>query len=181
MYAKSKIAYANKKHKNIDAKIGFNPCFAWRSLWNSRQILLSGCRWSIGTGTRICVIHAPWLQDNHCAWVPSPQHTNVYSLFVCDLMSRDEHIWDFTEIEDFFSAGVSRVIDDTPLFQSISEDQSRGQMRKMDCIRLSQIPVCYHKKFAQPEIFSLTQPHLPLSSISIYLGKSVHQFHEIIR
>jgi len=94
--------------------LSFNPCFTRESLWNSRQILLSGYRWSIGAVTRICVMHDPWLWDNHCGWPPSPQHTSVYSLSICDLMSWDEHIWDFSRIEDLFSAKVSRVIVDTP-------------------------------------------------------------------
>lgn len=77
---------------------------------------------------------------------PSPQHTSVYSLSMSNLMNRDEHIWDFTKIEDFFPTKVSRVIVDTPLSESISVDQSCVLMRTMDCIRLSRIPVCYQKK-----------------------------------
>jgi len=79
----------------------------------------SGCRWSIGVGTRICVMHDPWLQDNRCGCVPSPKHTSVYSLSVCDLMSPDEHIWDFTRIEDLFPAKVAHVIVDR-LFSNIN-------------------------------------------------------------
>jgi hypothetical protein len=35
----------------IASHLGNNPSYAWRSIWKSRQVLMRGCRWSIGDGT----------------------------------------------------------------------------------------------------------------------------------
>ncbi|GAU32650.1 hypothetical protein TSUD_218990 [Trifolium subterraneum] len=43
----------------FDAPWGYNPNFAWRSMWHAKQILSLGCRWRIGSG--------------YNRWVPSPQ------------------------------------------------------------------------------------------------------------
>lgn len=37
----------------IQAKIGHNPNFTWRSIWYSRLMLVEGCRWKVGNGQKI--------------------------------------------------------------------------------------------------------------------------------
>ncbi|GAU45652.1 hypothetical protein TSUD_400890 [Trifolium subterraneum] len=44
-----------------------------RSMWQARQILSLGCRWRIGSGDNIRVMHDPWLSGSANRWVPSPQ------------------------------------------------------------------------------------------------------------
>ncbi|GAU26046.1 hypothetical protein TSUD_225070 [Trifolium subterraneum] len=41
----------------FEASLGYNPGFAWRSMWHARQILSLGCRWQIGSGDNIRVMH----------------------------------------------------------------------------------------------------------------------------
>ncbi|GAU33843.1 hypothetical protein TSUD_393510 [Trifolium subterraneum] len=57
----------------FEAPLGYNPSFAWRSMWHARQILSFGCRWRIGSGDNIRVMHDPWLRGSVDKWVPSPQ------------------------------------------------------------------------------------------------------------
>jgi hypothetical protein len=45
----------------FDSQLGHNPSYAWRGIWKARQILMNGCRWSIGDGTCIKVMKEPWL------------------------------------------------------------------------------------------------------------------------
>lgn len=47
----------------FSASIGHNPSYVWRSLWNAREVINQGLRWSIGTGETISVWNQPWLQD----------------------------------------------------------------------------------------------------------------------
>jgi hypothetical protein len=70
----------------FDSKIGHNPSYAWRCIWKARQILMLGCRWSIGSDANIRVMNDPWLRGNDGAWIPSPQVQGVYNLSVSDLM-----------------------------------------------------------------------------------------------
>ncbi|PNX79951.1 ribonuclease H, partial [Trifolium pratense] len=57
----------------LEASLGYNPSFAWRSIWKARQILLRGCRWRIGSGDMIRVMYDPWLLGKGDRWVSSPQ------------------------------------------------------------------------------------------------------------
>lgn len=45
----------------LNAKIGHNPSYAWRSILHARFIVRSGARWSIGSGASIHILDAPWL------------------------------------------------------------------------------------------------------------------------
>ena len=66
----------------LGAKLSNNPSFAWRSIWNSRQLLLYGCRWRIGHGQRVSVMNDLWVRGVHGSWILSPQSQDVYSLCV---------------------------------------------------------------------------------------------------
>ncbi|GAU28280.1 hypothetical protein TSUD_256080 [Trifolium subterraneum] len=70
----------------FEAPLGYNPSFAWRGMWHARQILSLGCRWRIGSGENIRVMHDPWLRGKVNKWVPSPQPTGLYQLSVRDLL-----------------------------------------------------------------------------------------------
>ncbi|PNX60787.1 hypothetical protein L195_g060354, partial [Trifolium pratense] len=55
------------------ANIGNNPSYVRRSLWKSRHVLTLGCRWRIGDGSKIKVMHDPWLRGERNSWARSPQ------------------------------------------------------------------------------------------------------------
>ncbi|CAJ2634618.1 unnamed protein product [Trifolium pratense] len=57
----------------FESKIGHNPSYAWRGIWKAREILMNGCRWSIGSGTSIKIMSEPWLRGQGSVWLPSPQ------------------------------------------------------------------------------------------------------------
>jgi hypothetical protein len=106
----------------LNAKIGYNPSFAWRSIWNSRQVLLHGCRWAVGSGTQIRVMQDPWIRGDYGSWVPSPQGENVYQMSVNDLLNVGAHTWDSAKIASLFAADTAAAILATPLFDSVISD-----------------------------------------------------------
>jgi hypothetical protein len=106
----------------LNAKIGYNPSFAWRSIWNSRQVLLHGCRWAVGSGTQIRVMQYPWIRGDYGSWVPSPQGENVYQMSVNDLLNVGAHTWDSAKIASLFAADTAAAILATPLFDSVISD-----------------------------------------------------------
>lgn len=57
----------------LGAKLGYNPSFAWLSIWKSRQLLLYGCRWIVGNGQQISVMNDPWVKGFQGSWTQSPQ------------------------------------------------------------------------------------------------------------
>ncbi|XP_058776484.1 uncharacterized mitochondrial protein AtMg00310-like [Vicia villosa] len=56
----------------FDAKLGYNPSFVWKSIWSAREILIMGCRWSIGTGTQINVMSDPWFRGRREGCLQGP-------------------------------------------------------------------------------------------------------------
>jgi hypothetical protein len=44
-----KVGYF-RRSSLFEAFLGYNPWFAWRSIWKTRQVLLIGFMWSIGGG-----------------------------------------------------------------------------------------------------------------------------------
>jgi hypothetical protein len=67
----------------LGAKLDYNPSFPWRSIWNSHQLLLHGCRWT-------SVMNDPWFRGVHDSWIQSPQSKCVHSLCVYDLIADEE-------------------------------------------------------------------------------------------
>ncbi|KAL0449286.1 UNVERIFIED_CONTAM: hypothetical protein Slati_1485000 [Sesamum latifolium] len=45
----------------LDARIGSSPSLTWRSLWNTRDLLVAGLRWRVRDGKSIPIKGQPWL------------------------------------------------------------------------------------------------------------------------
>ncbi|PNX78725.1 ribonuclease H, partial [Trifolium pratense] len=52
----------------LDAKLGHNPSYVWRSIQASQVVIRSELRWRVGNGANIDVWRQPWLRnsDNSC-------------------------------------------------------------------------------------------------------------------
>ena len=56
--------YKAKYHPNssiLEARLGLQHSFAWRSLWSSKSLILNGMVWRVGNGERIKIRDDPWL------------------------------------------------------------------------------------------------------------------------
>ncbi|XP_073015297.1 uncharacterized mitochondrial protein AtMg00310-like [Primulina eburnea] len=86
----------------LDASLGHNPSFIWRSLWSSRIIIKRGVRWRIGKGDKINVWREPWLRDPRNFYITTPPITELHSLKVCDLFIPFTTQWDHELLDDIF-------------------------------------------------------------------------------
>ncbi|PNX78963.1 ribonuclease H, partial [Trifolium pratense] len=111
------------KSSLFEAQLGHNPSYAWRGIWKSRQVLMNGCRWSIGNGANIKVMSDPWLREKDGIWVQSPQTQGAYNIRVNDLMLPHMKRWDKDKIEAIFPLEVANCILDIPLLDEIVEDK----------------------------------------------------------
>ncbi|GAU38494.1 hypothetical protein TSUD_64740 [Trifolium subterraneum] len=116
------------------APLGYNPSFAWRSMWQARQILSLGCRWRIGSGVNIRVMHDPWLRGSANRWVPSPQPAGVYQLSVRDLLHENYKAWNIAKVRNLFSKDVAEKI------LGCLPSRSRLLERRVECTL--NCPVC---------------------------------------
>ncbi|GAU30401.1 hypothetical protein TSUD_364470 [Trifolium subterraneum] len=117
----------------FEAPLGYNPSFAWRSMWQARQILSLGCRWRIGSGVNIRVMHDPWLRGSANRWVPSPQPAGVYQLSVRYLLHENYKAWNIVKVRNLFSKDVAEKILETPLVSSIREDKVVWEEERNGC------------------------------------------------
>jgi hypothetical protein len=106
----------------LEANIENNPSYVWRSLWKSRHVLTLGCRWRIGDGSKIKVMHDPWLRSERNSWVRSPQVQGMYNMNVNELMLEGMRQWNTNKILQLFPYDVAQDILSVPLLDVLQED-----------------------------------------------------------
>jgi len=114
----------------LGSKLGYNSSFDWRSIWTSCQLLLYGCRRTIGNGQQVSVMIDPWVRGVHGSWIRSPQSQSVHSLRVSDLIADNERVWDIDKIKSLFSNDMVQAILDTPLFAEVQNDSIAWMMER---------------------------------------------------
>lgn len=49
----------------LSAKIGFQPSFIWRSIWNTRLLVKDSARWMIISGSNVKIWGSRWLPEEN--------------------------------------------------------------------------------------------------------------------
>jgi hypothetical protein len=111
------------KNSFLESHLGNNPSFAWRSIWRSREVLAYGCRWQIRDGSKIKVMHEPWLRTSDECCLQAPQSHNVYNITVQQLLLPNMKRWDEVKINSLFPLDVARDIIAVPLLEVVTEDR----------------------------------------------------------
>ncbi|KAL8116353.1 hypothetical protein AgCh_022742 [Apium graveolens] len=65
-----KARYFSKVHF-LDAELGNNPSFIWRSVWEAKGVVRDGVRWNLGSGETVAIRNQPWLQDKENPYISS--------------------------------------------------------------------------------------------------------------
>jgi hypothetical protein len=92
-------------------------------MWRARQVLLYGCRWQIGDGRKIQIMHEPWLRTSQDCCIRAPQSQNVYNLTVQHLLLHNIKKWDEEKINSLFPIDVAKEILAVPLLEVVREDK----------------------------------------------------------
>lgn len=110
------------KSNFLDASLGNNPSFVWRSIWEAKNLVKAGARWMIGSGSNINITNQPWLHDEVNPYIsstsPSFEDNSVDALMV-----PNERRWDEDIIRDLFNERDQQCILNTPIRQSQAEDK----------------------------------------------------------
>lgn len=86
----------------LDAKLGYNPSFVWRSIWKARETLTLGCRCSIGDGSNIMVMNETWIRGPREGCLDGPKKQGAYNLTVNNLMLSNLNQWDIRALYELF-------------------------------------------------------------------------------
>ena len=106
----------------LNAKLGSNPSYAWRSIFNSLEVIRKGTRWKVGNGKRIHI----W-EDK---WLPTPTTHKVISTprdfgdfpMVSSLIDENSKWWKPDLVKSLFLQFEANEILKIPLNHSLPED-----------------------------------------------------------
>jgi len=101
----------------LEAKLGHNPSYIWRSVLAGQDVLRQGVMRRVGNGVETLVWGAPWLADTGDPNLATPCVDELRTARVCNLF--DEHgKWDIDLLRDIFvEQDVSRIMN-TPISHS---------------------------------------------------------------
>ncbi|XP_021770651.1 uncharacterized protein LOC110734814 [Chenopodium quinoa] len=106
----------------LKSSVGFDPSFAWRSMWSTRSLLLEGMKWRFGNGSEINVWSDTWLPGNTSVWVATPSVDSDLNLRVIDLIDHDSNSWDVEMVNNTFIADERAAVLSTPLSNRCPRD-----------------------------------------------------------
>uniref|UniRef100_A0A803Q9L8 Reverse transcriptase domain-containing protein n=1 Tax=Cannabis sativa TaxID=3483 RepID=A0A803Q9L8_CANSA len=86
----------------FNSEIGGNPSFIWRSIFETKNLVLAGCRKLIGSGTSVSILNDPWLPAEMDGFIHS-SHPALLQQAVSSLLQQDVKDWDIDILNDLFN------------------------------------------------------------------------------
>lgn len=86
----------------MNASLGPNPSFIWRSIWCSQAILAQSIRWKVGNGRSINIRRDPWLCDPAHFYIESNLEEGRQVRMVSDLIDPDIRQWNINLMYSLF-------------------------------------------------------------------------------
>ncbi|RHN71289.1 putative reverse transcriptase zinc-binding domain-containing protein [Medicago truncatula] len=140
----------------LDATVGHNPSFVWRSILRARFIVRGGARWTIGSGANIPILDASWLSHGDCIDGNITGSHYVQDFKVQSLLFDHRKGWNVPLIRQVFSDDVADRILNMPLFEQVQHDR---------LIWKAEINGCYSVKSAYKlcveELIDISHLHRP--------------------
>ncbi|GAU20068.1 hypothetical protein TSUD_381600 [Trifolium subterraneum] len=87
----------------LDANIGHNPSYTWRSIQSTIHLLTLGYRWKIGDGSNINVWTDPWIGSRTNMCPSTAPNGNYVDLHVSHLFDSALNTWNYTLLNTVFN------------------------------------------------------------------------------
>ncbi|KAL8113024.1 hypothetical protein AgCh_020371 [Apium graveolens] len=110
------------KEDFLNAAMGSNPSFMWRSILTAQDLLKHGCRRRIGNGDRTRIWKVPWLPDVDNGYLSTDMPLELQNATVSGLMEIDHRRWDEEVISDLCNDRDKELILSIPLSMGTRED-----------------------------------------------------------
>ncbi|KAL0016932.1 hypothetical protein SO802_004001 [Lithocarpus litseifolius] len=107
----------------LNSKKGSNPSYAWRSIYNSLDVIRKGTRWRVGNGRKIHIWEDKWLPIPSTYKVVSPVKEFADFPMVSSLIDEDTRWWKVNIIHSLFLPSEAEAILRIPLSSNLPEDK----------------------------------------------------------
>ncbi|CAI8601012.1 unnamed protein product [Vicia faba] len=99
----------------LEAKVGYTPSYAWRSVFVAKELVTEGSRWRIGDGLQVYVCKENWiLNSSGFKCLSDPKDSDMEMTFY-DLIIHEICCWNRDLVEKLFSPGEAIQIMSIPL------------------------------------------------------------------
>jgi len=114
----------------LEAQLGSKPSFAWRSLFNARELLSKGLLWRVGDGRSIKVWDEKWLPTPSTYSIRSIPRSLDENSMVADLIDQYTKRWNVELLHAEFTEEEAQTILGIPLNPLLPKDKLiwRGKM-----------------------------------------------------
>lgn len=88
------------KSSFLEAEVGNNPSYVWRSIMAAMDIVKAGTRRKIGNGESTKVWDDSWLPDKENGFLTTPMPEQLQGITVDGFMNSEERRWDMEVVKD---------------------------------------------------------------------------------
>ena len=106
----------------LGAKLGCNSSYAWRSIYNSLEVIKRGIRWRVGNGNMRHIWKDKWLPTPTTHKVFSPQQDIGDFPMVLSIINKDTRHWKVDKVKRHFLPFEVETILNIPLNYNLPED-----------------------------------------------------------
>ena len=102
----------------LDAEMGHNPSYVWRSLLSAREVILAGSKWQVGNDETIKILSHEWLPQP-----PELIGDILEDMCVKELIDQQTKQWDRGKVNVLFFEATRQEILAIPLTRVEEEDR----------------------------------------------------------
>ena len=126
----------------LNAKVGENASYMWRSIMAAQDVLKQGSRRKIGTGDKTYIWKVPWLPSAENGFLTSSMPPELEFTKACQLMEENEKRWDVEILNDICNDRDAQLILQIPL---VNEDRNDSWLWLLDDKGNFTVKSCYRK------------------------------------
>jgi hypothetical protein len=107
----------------MEAQIGYQPSYAWRSMFSVKKVMEMGLRWTIGNGQNVRIWKDNWLPNQAGFKVCSPINLLEEDALVSQLIDSTNRSWNMNLVRQIFSPFEAQQILNIPLSWRLPNDK----------------------------------------------------------
>ncbi|KAL8095515.1 hypothetical protein AgCh_036809 [Apium graveolens] len=126
----------------LDAKLGSNLSYMWRSILQSHESIKQGSRRRIGDGGSTDIWKVPWLPCVHNGYLTTVMYPELENVQVTNLMTPSKVGWDTDLLQYLFNNKDTELIKTIPISKNVQQDTWFWILEQSG---LFTVKSCYHK------------------------------------